>query len=66
MFIGKNINEIYGESGATVYTVNGEKIAYCARVCVTCDEKNETFYSKDGKLHFRENNELVEWNRDDY
>lgn len=45
---------------ATEYTVKGEKIAYCPRVSIICDEDNKTFYSKDGKLYYRQDDTLVD------
>ena len=43
-----------------MYTVDGEKIAYCPRVSIICDEDNKTFYSKDGKLYYRQDDTLVD------
>lgn len=60
LYIGKNIDSVYGNPCAMVYTIDGVKTAYCPRVTVCCDEENETFYSKDGRLYYRENNELVD------
>ena len=50
--LSKYIEKIYTRADATVYTVKGEKTAYCPRVSIICDEDNKTFYSKDGKLYY--------------
>ena len=43
------------------YEENGETISniYVLTCYVTCDENNKTFYAKDGKLYFKQTNELV-------
>ncbi len=60
LYLGKSIDGIFATPCAVVYTVNGVKTAYCPRVTVYCDEENETFYSENGRLYYRENGELVE------
>ena len=60
LYIGEGINAIFADPCATVFTVNGVKTAYCPRVCVHCDDNNATFYSKDGRLFYREDDRLVE------
>lgn len=60
LYIGKNVDGIIGNPCAMVYTVDGVKTAYCPRVTVYCDEDNDTFYAQNGRLYYRENNELVE------
>ena len=65
LHISKNIKEIKNLSmGGIVlaeYEENGETISniYVLTCYVTCDENNETFYAKDGKLYFKRTNELV-------
>ena len=58
--LSKYIEKIYARADATEYTVKGEKIAYCPRVSIICDEDNKTFYSKDGKLYYRQDDTLVD------
>ena len=58
--LSKYIEKIYARADATEYTVNGEKIAYCPRVRIICDEDNKTFYSKDGKLYYRQDDTLAD------
>ena len=58
--LSKYIEKIYARADATVYTVRGEKTAYCPRVSIICDEDNTTFYSKDGKLYYRQDDTLVD------
>ena len=60
LHLSKYIEKIYADMGATVYTVSGEKTAYCPRVSIICDEDNKTFYSKDGKLYYRKDDALVD------
>lgn len=58
--LSKYIEKIYARADATEYTVKGEKTAYCPRVSIICDEDNKTFYSKDGKLYYRQDDTLVD------
>ena len=58
--LSKYIEKIYAHADMTVYTVDGEKTAYCPRVSIICDEDNKTFYSKDGKLYYRQDDTLVD------
>ena len=58
--LSKYIEKIYARVDATEYTVKGEKTAYCPRVSIICDEDNKTFYSKDGKLYYRQDDTLVD------
>ena len=58
--LSKYIEKIFARAFGTVYTVDGEKIAYCPRVSIICDEDNKTFYSKDGKLYYRQDDTLVD------
>ncbi len=58
--LSKYIEKIYARADVTEYTVGGEKIAYCPRVRIICDEDNKTFYSKDGKLYYRQDDTLVD------
>ena len=60
LYLSKEIDGITGHPCAIVFTVDGVKTAYCPRVTVHCDEDNETFYSRDGRLYFRKTDELVE------
>ena len=59
LHIGKNVNSVYADAYVTEYTVGGVKTAYAARVFITCDEENPTFYAKDGKLYTRADDALV-------
>lgn len=66
LHISKNIEEIenlsmggivlaeYEENGETIYNI------YVLTCYVTCDTNNKTFYAKDGKLYFKQTDELVE------
>lgn len=58
--LSKYIEKIYARADATVYTVRGEKTAYCPRVSIICDEDNTTFYSKNGKLYYRQDDTLAD------
>ncbi len=60
LYLGKSIDGIFATPCAVVYTVDGVKTAYCPRVTVYCDEENDTFYSENGRLYYRENGALVE------
>lgn len=60
IYLSKYIENIFARAFGTVYTVDGEKIAYCPRVSIICDEDNKTFYSKDGKLYYRQDDTLVD------
>ncbi len=66
LHISKNIDEITNISmGGIVlaeYEENGEMIynVYVLTCRVTCDENNEIFYAKDGKLYYRKNDALIE------
>ncbi len=60
IYLSKYIENIFARAFGTVYTVDGEKIAYCPRVSIICDEDNRTFYSKDGKLYYRQDDTLVD------
>ena len=64
--ISKNIEKITLSSLNYVYVgeySNGENYELKAMVAFryrfTCDENNETFYAKDGKLYYKENDTLV-------
>lgn len=59
LYLGKSIDTIFSDPCVTIYTVNGVKTAYCPRVRVHCDEKNGTFFSKNGRLYYRDSGELV-------
>lgn len=58
--LSKYIEKIFARTFGTVYTVDGEKTAYCPRVSIICDEDNKTFYSKDGMLYYRQDDTLVD------
>ncbi len=66
LHISKYIEELvmpYAGGIIVAECVENEEIKYNVYVLtcyVTCDEDNETFYAKDGKLYFRENDVLVE------
>ena len=60
LYIGNSVDGITGNPVVTVYTVDGVKTAYCPRVTAYCDADNETFYAYDGKLYYRENDQLVD------
>ena len=66
LHISKQIAEIENLSAGgfiiAEYQENGEtkEIVYILTCYVTCDEGNNTFYSKDGKLYNRQDNSLVE------
>jgi hypothetical protein len=61
--IGKNITEYPIWSAQCYYKKTGEdgenNIYYHVYTYVNCSEENPTFYSKDGRLYYRENDELV-------
>lgn len=60
LHIGKNIDKIYSNCDVVyVAAVDNKVYSYCARVYIVCDEDNETFYSKDGKLYYQKSDELV-------
>lgn len=61
LHIGKNIDNIYSNCDRVyVAAIDNKTYSYCARVYVICDEDNKTFYSRDGKLYYQENDELVD------
>lgn len=60
--IGKNINEISNVSMDLYYPYkndNGSITFYHPVVWITCSTDNEHFYSKDGKLYDKEEDELI-------
>lgn len=66
LHISSNISKIeYLSMGGIIlaeYEENQEKIynVYVLTCYVTCDENNEVFYSKDGKLYYKESDKVVE------
>lgn len=64
--IGKNLSEIYSmQLGGIIAAehTDGKETRYDFYILlcnVTCDEENETFYSKNGKLYYRDGDALVE------
>ena len=71
--IGAEINDIDGVDGkcvmavyvvkdpSAVYYREDDFIAlYLPRFYITCSDKNETFFSQDGKLHYKSSRELVD------
>ena len=60
--IGKGINKVVNVDMSNYYPKENEKgkvILYHPVVYIECDEDNRTFYSKDGKLYYKSNDELV-------
>ena len=66
LHINENINEIKNLSMGGIllasYNENGEErySVFVLTCFVICDDANEMFYSSNGKLYYRKNNELVE------
>lgn len=58
--IGRYVSDIDTYKYITVYEYDGKRIACCVRVSVTCDEKNLSYYAKDGKLYRRGTRSLVD------
>lgn len=66
LHIGQHIKQIDNLSMGGIVLAsdeeNGEEVynVFVLTCYVTCDDANETFYAKDGKLYYRENDVLVE------
>ncbi|MBO6229251.1 MAG: hypothetical protein J6O50_01675 [Ruminiclostridium sp.] len=60
--IGSNVGKLMFENGCRIrYSDdNGTSIYYEVVYNVTCSDKNETYYAKDGKLYLRADDSLVE------
>mgnify|MGYP007069935896 CR=1 FL=1 len=60
--IGGNVSKLMIEDGCRIrYSdENGTSIYYEVVYNVTCSDKNETYYAKDGKLYLRTDDSLVE------
>ena len=63
LILGKNVSKLE-KIHCKNYTIGldekGERVCYMPYVYVICDDENETFYSKDGKLYYRSNYSLVD------
>lgn len=66
LHIGSNIQELNNTDTKLVYIFtemkNGEEceVVYIPTYYIICNEKNKTFYSKDGRLYHRETDQLVQ------
>ena len=62
LIIGKNLSKIKNTLMGyyAVKQTDGSYILYHAVYYVTCAEENKAFYSKDGRLYYKANDELIE------
>ncbi|MCI9617695.1 MAG: hypothetical protein HFG31_06785 [Eubacterium sp.] len=61
--IGKKLNKIVKVDMSNYFpkeTENGKIILYHPVVYIECDKDNRTFYSKDGKLYYKSNDEVID------